>query len=188
MRFLFVCCSCLFLSVAANAQSSWKIIPGKPQSPSAANVDPAMPLPEYPRPQLKRANWQNLNGQWDYAITGAGESGIPASFEGKILVPYPVESALSGVGKTVNKDQALWYQTELSLGKPSGTNQAMLHFGAVDWQCDVFVNGKKVGRHEGGFDPFSFNITAYLNKGKKQVLTLRVWDPTDDGPQPRGKQ
>jgi beta-galactosidase/beta-glucuronidase len=188
MRILFSCLAAVVLSVAANAQPTWKIVPGKPQTPWVADVNPAKPLPEYPRPQLKRANWQNWNGLWKYAITAASEQNIPTSFQGDILVPYPVESALSGVGKTVGKDQALWYSTSIGLSKPSGNNQVILNFGAVDWQCDVFVNGKKVGRHEGGFDPFSFNITSYLGKGKQQAIALRVWDPTDDGPQPRGKQ
>ncbi|MFX4420290.1 glycoside hydrolase family 2, partial [Acinetobacter baumannii] len=85
---------------------------------------------------LKRASWQNWNGLWKYAITPASEQNIPSSFQGDILVPYPVESALSGVGKTVGKDQVLWYSTNIALSRPSGNNQVMLHFGAVDWQCD----------------------------------------------------
>ncbi|MCH5720584.1 glycoside hydrolase family 2 protein [Niabella hibiscisoli] len=188
MRILFSCLAAVVVSMVANAQGTWKIVPGKPQTPWVADVNPAKTLPEYPRPQLKRTNWQNWNGLWKYAITPASEENIPASFQGDILVPYPVESALSGVGKTVGKNQVLWYSTNITLSKPSGMNQVMLNFGAVDWRCDVFVNGKKVGRHEGGFDPFSFNITSYLGKGKQQAIALRVWDPTDDGPQPRGKQ
>lgn len=171
----------------ATAQS-WKPVEGKIMTPWAEKINPEKPLPEYPRPHLKRSNWQNLNGLWQYAVTDKNQQDIPSAMEGQILVPYAIESALSGVGKTVGKDKALWYRNTFSFSKPSGSNQLILHFGAVDWQCDLFVNGKKVGRHEGGFDPFSFNITSYLQKGKKQDIALRVWDPTDDGPQPRGKQ
>ncbi len=143
---------------------------------------------EYPRPQLVRTNWQNLNGLWQYAITPVSQQNIPAIFDGQILVPFSVESALSGVGKTVGKDQLLWYKNTFSIRAPKGSDQLLLHFGAVDWQCDVYVNGAKAGSHEGGSDPFSFNITKFLTKGNKQEIALRVWDPTDDGPQPRGKQ
>lgn len=175
-------------SLTVHAQA-WKPVEGKILTPWVKNVNPQKPLVAYPRPQLKRSgNWQNLNGLWKYAITDVNDQAIPANFDGTILVPYPVESALSGVGKRLGKNQVLWYKNVISLSKPSGTNQLILHFGAVDWQCDVFVNGKKAGRHEGGFDPFSFNITNYLKKGKNQEITLRVWDPTDEGPQPRGKQ
>ncbi|MFT4093716.1 MAG: glycoside hydrolase family 2 TIM barrel-domain containing protein [Niabella sp.] len=175
------------LGTAASAQL-WKPVEGKIITPWAEKINPEKPLPQYPRPQLKRNNWQNLNGLWQYALTPASRENIPSVFDGQILVPYPVESALSGVGKNVGKDNLLWYKTSVQLSKPGGNNQVLLHFGAVDWQCDVFVNGKKVGRHEGGFDPFTFNITGYLKKGKQQEIVLRVWDPTDEGPQPRGKQ
>lgn len=109
-------------------------------------------------------------------------------WEGDILVPFAVESKLSGVGRSVGKDKALWYSRTLILDPKLKRNRLLLHFGAVDWRCDVFVNGRRVGHHEGGFDAFSFDITTYLKKGKVQDLAVRVWDPTDDGPQPRGKQ
>ncbi|HTN37147.1 MAG TPA: hypothetical protein VL053_08735, partial [Arachidicoccus sp.] len=173
--------------VALSAQE-WKPVEGKIMTKWASKVNPAKPLRQYPRPQLKRANWQNLNGLWQYAITDTSREAVPTTFDGKILVPYAIESALSGVGKTVGKDKALWYKSTFSLAKLSKGNQLLLHFGAVDWRCDVYVNGKKVGRHEGGFDPFTFDITDALKKGKQQDIALRVWDPTDEGPQPRGKQ
>ncbi|GAA4801604.1 glycoside hydrolase family 2 TIM barrel-domain containing protein [Olivibacter ginsenosidimutans] len=173
----------------ANAQStSWKPVEGKIMSPWAKKVDPAKTLQEYPRPQLVRKNWQNLNGLWQYALTSANQTQVPSTFDGQILVPFAIESALSGVGKTVGKDQLLWYKTSIELSKAVSKDQVLLHFGAVDWRCTVYVNGEKVGTHEGGFDPFSFDITKQLKKGKKQEITLSVWDPTDDGPQPRGKQ
>jgi beta-galactosidase/beta-glucuronidase len=175
------------LSGVLSAQR-WEPVGGKILTPWAEKVNPAKPLPDYPRPQLVRGNWQNLNGSWHYAITPKSQESAPAAYDGQILVPYPVESALSGVGKGVGKDKLLWYQKSITLSKPSGDQRVLLHFGAVDWQCDVFVNGTRVGRHEGGYEPFSFDITPHLKKGKNQELLVRVWDPTDDGPQPRGKQ
>lgn len=180
---------CIFFSSGTLLfAQSWKPAGNKILTPWAEKIDVNNVLPEYPRPQLVRGNWQNLNGLWQYAITSAGQQSIPTNFDGNILVPYAVESALSGVGKTVSKDQVLWYKNTFNLKRPSGTEQLILNFGAVDWQCDVYVNGTKVGSHQGGFDPFSFNITKFLKKGNKQDIAIRVWDPTDDGPQPRGKQ
>ncbi len=150
-------------------------------------MDPKAPHPEYPRPQLTRTGWTNLNGQWDYAIVPA-KSGKPAQFQGKILVPFAVESALSGVGKTVGKDQELWYRTQFQAPKNMKGKRLLLHFGAVDWQADVFINGKNAGTHKGGYDPFTFDVTDLLGKPGTQELTVGVWDPSDDGPQPRGKQ
>jgi beta-galactosidase/beta-glucuronidase len=173
----------------ATAQNSnWEMVKGKIASPWAAQVDPASPLPEYPRPQMVRANWKNLNGLWDYAIQPQSEQTMPTAFQGKILVPFAIESALSGVGKSVGKDNVLWYKTEVVVPKQMRKQNVLLHFGGVDWQAEVFVNGQQVGRHEGGYDPFSLNITPQLKKGEKQEIALRVWDPTNDGPQPRGKQ
>jgi beta-galactosidase/beta-glucuronidase len=163
------------------------MVPGKIASPWSEKVSPAAVLPEYPRPQLVRDNWKNLNGLWDYAVTPKGAD-QPNTFEGKILVPFAIESSLSGVGRTVGKDSLLWYHTSITLPREMKGKKILLHFGAVDWQTDVFVNGLQAGSHKGGFDPFSFDITPYLKKAKEQEIVLRVWDPTDDGPQPRGKQ
>lgn len=127
-----------------------------------------------------------MNGLWDYSLTPKEEA-LPNTYTGKILVPFAVESALSGVGKTVGKDSLLWYRTTFTIPKGMKGQNILLHFGAVDWQAEVYVNGKKIGMHEGGFDPFSFDITSAVKKGNQQ-LEVRVWDPTDDGPQPRGKQ
>ena len=176
------------VALSVNAQDKWQIVPGKITSPWAEKVDPANPLPEYPRPQMVRKNWTNLNGLWDYSILPKSADEIPAQYAGKILVPFAVESALSGVGKTVGKDSVLWYEKTAQITSAMRKGAVLLHFGAVDWQCDVYVNGKKVGTHEGGYDPFSFDISSALVKGNNQKIAVRVWDPSDDGPQPRGKQ
>jgi beta-galactosidase/beta-glucuronidase len=178
----------LLVNYQLHAQQTWSIVPGKITTPWAANVNPANPLPEYPRPQLVRNNnWVNLNGSWEYAILPKNAQTIPATAQGTILVPFAVESALSGVGKTVGKDSVLWYKRTVSVSSTNNKN-VLLHFGAVDWECTVFVNGKEVGTHKGGYDPFTFDITAALKKGSKQDIAVRVWDPSDDGQQPRGKQ
>lgn len=180
---------CLSQALVTSVQAQdWKAVPGKITSPWAEKVDPTKTLPEYPRPQLVRSdNWKNLNGLWSYALTPK-DSAEPKAYAGKILVPFAIESSLSGVGKTVGKDSLLWYKTSFTIPSNLKNNNILLHFGAVDWKSEVYVNGKKVGTHEGGYDAFSFDITAFLKKGSKQELTVSVWDPTDEGPQPRGKQ
>ncbi len=177
----------ILLISCGQAQNPWVLKTNKILT-SWANVDANLPLPEYPRPQLVRTdNWKNLNGLWDYAITPKTVTN-PTQFEGKILVPFAVESAISGVQRTVGKDSTLWYRNQFVLPNTMKSKQVLLHFGAVDWQTEVFINGKSVGTHEGGFDPFTFNITSFLQKGANQEIKIRVWDPTDDGTQPRGKQ
>lgn len=178
----------LVFTLHGMAQNGWKIAGDRIVTPWAAKVDAVKPLPEYPRPQMVRTNWMNLNGLWQYAIVPGSSQDKPASFAGNILVPYAVESALSGVGKTVGKDSVLWYERTFTVPAAFKNNNVLLHFGAVDWLCDVYVNGKKIGSHQGGYDPFSFDITAALNRSGKQQITVRVWDPSDEGPQPRGKQ
>jgi beta-galactosidase/beta-glucuronidase len=168
-------------------QEGWHIVQDHVVTPWAKNVSATTPLPEYPRPQMSRDSWQNLNGLWNYKIETKEKTGLPVAFDGKILVPYAVESALSGVAKRVGKDSVLWYSRTVTLPASFKNKNVLLHFGAVDWQCDVYVNGKLAGTHQGGYDPFSFDITPHLKKGN-QIVSVRVWDPSDDGPQPRGKQ
>jgi beta-galactosidase/beta-glucuronidase len=173
------------LFAAASAQS-WQPAGDKLKTQWAENINPDQPLPEYPRPQLQREQWLNLNGMWDYAVVDRGSS-IPGTFDGRILVPYPVESSLSGVMKQVGPDRELWYQRSFTVPASWKNKNVVLNFGAVDWQADVWVNDVKVGTHKGGYTPFSFNITPFLVKGD-QKLTVKVWDPSDKGYQPRGKQ
>lgn len=181
--------ACLMLTSQLSFAQEWKPAGSKILTPWGEKVTAQQPHPEYPRPMLVRENnWQNLNGLWNYAITPASATEFPASWEGKILVPFAVESAISGVGKEVGKDKALWYHNTITLDKKVNKDNIILHFGAVDWQCDVYVNNNLVGRHEGGFNSFSMDITQFIKKGAKQDIVIRVWDPTDDGPQPRGKQ
>lgn len=143
------------------------------------------PWPEYPRPQLVRKDWQNLNGLWDYAITKKGDA-KPTKWDGQILVPFCIESALSGVGKHPTENDELWYRRDLDASAWKG-RRVILRFEAVDWETTVFVNGKELGTHRGMSDPFSFDITDALKDGKGE-LVVRVWDPTEKGSQPLGKQ
>ncbi|MFV0266839.1 MAG: glycoside hydrolase family 2 protein, partial [Draconibacterium sp.] len=149
-------------------------------------VTPENAWKEYPRPQLKRSEWQNLNGLWEYAIV-AKDAKQPESFQGNILVPFAVESALSGVGKQVLPDDKVWYRKKFQLSTDWKGKNIVLHFQAVDWESTVWLNGKLIGTHKGGSTAFSFDITKYLKKGE-QKLIVSVWDPTDEGEQPRGKQ
>lgn len=177
----------LSLQFSTYAQQGWKPVAGKIASPWAEKVNPSAPLPEYPRPQMVRSNWSNLNGLWQYSILPKSQQSIPTSLQGSILVPFAVESSLSGVGKTVGKDSVLWYKRTVSV--PAAKNKSvLLHFGAVDWKTTIYVNGKEVGSHEGGYDPFTIDITPGLKSGSSQEIAIQVWDPSDDGPQPRGKQ
>jgi hypothetical protein len=168
------------------ARAEWKPAQAPLMTRWAKDVTPEKALPEYPRPQLVRPDWLNLNGLWDYAITSKGAA-QPEKWDGQILVPFCIESALSGVGKHVTSDQNLWYRRTIALPAGWPGKRILLHFEAVDWQATVFVNGKEIGSHKGGFVPFEFDITAVLKDGKGE-LVVRVWDPTDTGSQPRGKQ
>jgi len=163
------------------------IPPTRLQTRWAALVKPGAVLPEYPRPQMVRKQWTNLNGQWDFAIT-ATDDARPTSFSAKILVPFPIESQLSGAGVRVSPSQRLWYRRTLDVPAVPSGQRLLLHFGAVDWEAAVFVNGSQVAEHKGGYDPFTADITAALKPGASQELVVAVRDPTDTGQQPRGKQ
>ena len=179
-----VCCA-LALTVCAQAQ--WKPAGDKIKTKWAEQINPQNVLLEYPRPQLERTDWVNLNGEWEYAIKPKGEV-EPNSFDGNILVPFAVESSLSGVQKEVGENNELWYKRSFAVPANWKNKDVVLNFGAVDWKADVFVNDILIGSHQGGFTPFSFNITPYLTGKSNQKLVVRVWDPSDRGYQPRGKQ
>lgn len=179
-----VCCA-LALTVCAQAQ--WKPAGDKIKTKWVEQINPQNVLPEYPRPQLERTDWVNLNGEWEYAIKPKGEV-EPNSFDGNILVPFAVESSLSGVQKEVGENNELWYKRSFAVPANWKNKDVVLNFGAVDWKADVFVNDILIGSHQGGFTPFSFNITPYLTGKSNQKLVVRVWDPSDRGYQPRGKQ
>lgn len=186
MRRFFLISSFLTL-FAIGSSAQWKPAGDKIKTDWASQINPANVLPEYPRPIMERSDWKNLNGLWNYAVINKGEH-LPAEFEGQILVPFAIESSLSGVGKRINENQELVYQRSFDIPSAWKGKQVLLHFGAVDWKTDVWVNDVKVGSHTGGFTPFSFDITAALSGKGNNQLVVKVWDPTDKGPQPRGKQ
>ena len=162
--------------LAATA-AEWKPAPGPLMTRWAKDVSPTNALPEYPRPQMVRKDWLNLNGLWDIQLGDDTET--------KILVPYPIESALSGVMKHSNR---MTYRRTFEIPKGWSGRHVLLHFGAVDWETKVSVNGKDLGVHRGGYDTFSFDITDALKAEGKQEITVEVLDPTNAGGQPRGKQ
>lgn len=156
------------------------------KTPWTDSVNPLCPLNEYPRPQLVREDWLCLNGEYDYAVTDA-KAGRPASFDGRITVPFAIESLLSGVGRTFRASERLWYRKSFTLPSSFDGKRALLHFEAVDWQCEVFVNSVRAGEHTGGYCPFTFDITELLKSGENELI-VKVYDPTDEGWQQRGKQ
>jgi beta-galactosidase/beta-glucuronidase len=150
-------------------------------------VTPENVWPEYPRPQMEREEWLSLNGLWEYSITDRAAP-APSAFEGSILVPFAVESALSGVGKRVLPEQRLWYRRDFTVPVGWDDRRVLLHFGAVDWDASVWVNGAPAGWHRGGYDPFSIDITDFIRPGQPQEIMVAVRDPSSTGDQARGKQ
>ena len=155
-------------------------------TPWGEALDREHPLPEYPRPQLRRNSYLNLNGIWEYAITKTAEK--PAAMQGEIVVPFSPETPLSGVGHILQPDEYLWYRRSVTL--PEGFfrgGRLLLHFGAVDQRCTVWVNGQEAGSHTGGYLSFALDATELI-EGDAFTLELRVTDPTDTGSLSRGKQ
>ena len=180
----FLICA-LLLTVSMSAQ--WAPAGDSLKTQWAEQINPQSVLPEYPRPLIERSLWNNLNGLWDYAITTRGAA-EPASFDGKILVPFAIESSLSGVMKEVGDKNELWYKRDFTIPSNWKGKNIVLNFGAVDWKADIFINDIMVGTHKGGYTPFSFDITPFLAGKTTHKLVVRVWDPTNAGFQPRGKQ
>ncbi|HEX5071306.1 MAG TPA: glycoside hydrolase family 2 TIM barrel-domain containing protein, partial [Vicinamibacterales bacterium] len=171
-------------------QAVWKPSAGPLLTRWAKDVTPDRVLPDYPRPQMVRSQWLNLNGLWDYAIVDRRSDVVPASgmFDGKILVPFPIESALSGVMKKVGDSNKVWYRRTFEVPREWQGQRVLLHFGAVDFQAWPMVNGQSFPAHQGGYDAFTLDITQALKPDGPQTLMVSVWDPTDAGQQPRGKQ
>jgi hypothetical protein len=176
----------LSLNCTRQQEIAWKIAENPILSEWASKVDPSKPWLNYPRPDMARKNWVSLNGLWEYAITAKGTK--PEKWDGNILVPYPVESALSGVKKRVSENQNLWYKRTFKVPAIWSKKHILLNFEACDWETNLWVDGKEAGTHRGGYDPFSFDITEALGDQTLHELIVCVWDPTDKGTQPRGKQ
>ena len=168
-------------------QGDWAPVDIPIRTSWSAEVSPANVHPEYPRPQMVREKWASLNGLWDYAVVEA-DAPQPKEWDGQILVPFCIESSLSGVGRRVSAEEALWYSTTFKVPSDWRKQRVMLNFGAVDWAADVYVNDQLAGRHTGGYTAFSFDVTPYLKGRGRQRLTVKVLDATNCGEQPSGKQ
>jgi len=177
----------LLVAVGARSEDAapWSVKQAPLMTRWAAEVNPTNALPDYPRPQLVRSAWLNLNGLWDYAIVPNGAA--PTNFSDRILVPFPVDSALSGVMRRLDETNTLWYRRQVTIPSTWRGQRVRLHFGAVDWHARVFINGRTVGQHRGGYDSFSFDITDQLTGSGLEEIMVAVSDPTE-GDQPRGKQ
>ena len=186
-HFAFIALAASFaISCNTADKTGWAPVGDRIMTQWGENLDPSEVLPEYPRPQMVRGEWMNLNGLWEYAITPAEAE--PDKMDGNILVPFAVESALSGAGRAVGENEALWYEREFIVPEEWAGQRVQLNFGAVDWKAEVYVDGAFVGEHTGGYAPFSFDVTDMLAKGKKHSLKVKVTDRTDKWFQPRGKQ
>ncbi len=156
-------------------------------TPWTSSVDLEAPLPAYPRPQLRRDNWQNLNGRWQYVVTPR-DAAQPTDFQNEIIVPFAIESSLSGVQQTLLPEDRLWYRRSFEVTSVEPGQRLLLHFGAVDWEAEVWLNGERVGIHRGGYDPFTFDISELISTGGEQELVVGVWDPSNFGEGAYGKQ
>ena len=174
------------VSVAASAQG-WAPAGNNIRTRWAAEVSPSNAHPEYPRPQMERPDWQSLNGLWSYSVQDATDEAMTQA-QGDILVPFCIESSLSGVGRTISEEEALWYSRTFTVPSDWKRKKVILNFDAVDWGCEVWVNGKSVGSHTGGYTAFSFDITKALKRKGEQILTVKVIDATENEFQPHGKQ
>ncbi|MGQ8338934.1 glycoside hydrolase family 2 protein [Sunxiuqinia sp. A32] len=179
-------CFLVFFAWSLNAQQ-WSSVEGKMMTPWASEVTPQNVWSEYPRPQFERSEWQNLNGLWEYAIL-TKESPQPKKFQGNVLVPFCMESALSGVGKSVMPEDRIWYKRTFSIPADWKAKSVNLNFEAVDYKATIWVNDALVGSHQGAYDRFSFDITPFIKEKGQQEIVVCVDDPSSLGVQPRGKQ
>ena len=174
--------------LAASAQTApWQMKQGPLMTPWASLVDTNNPLPEYPRPQMVRSSWLSLGGIWQFepGITNSDPVPTNQTLSSSILVPFPMESAISGV---MQYHAWSWYRRTFTVPSGWSGQRIILHLDAVDWQSQVYVNGQSAGMHKGGYDPFSYDITPYLTGSGPQELIIQVYNPVDNGSQPRGKQ
>ena len=184
--FLFI--SILFLSSFCIAQKiSYSAPEFRLSTEWSSDVNPDNPHPEYPRPTMIRPEWKSLNGRWHFALAEK-ESGLPNIFDREIIVPFPVESALSGICQNVSPKEKIWYRRTFFIPESWSGRFIQLHFGASDWETTVYINGSEIGKHRGGYDPFSFDISSYLDERGVQEIVVSVWDPSNTYHQPRGKQ
>jgi len=166
--------------------SVWQPVPGQLITRWGAEVTPENAWQEYPRPQLVRSSWHNLNGLWEYA-TAPVETEMVQEYSGEILVPFPLESALSGVKRVLQPTERLWYRRRFSIPEEWADQRVLLHIGAADWQTSAWLNDQPLGMHQGGYLPFQFELTRFLKAGDNELI-LAVWDPSDTHWQARGKQ
>ncbi|MBE8520812.1 glycoside hydrolase family 2 [Amycolatopsis sp. H6(2020)] len=170
----------------AGSPPQWQRLAPPLSTPWTNDVSPTNALPDYPRPQLTRSKWQNLNGVWEFSSAKPGEAApVGKTLGERILVPYPVESALSGI---MRHETNMWYRRTFQLPRDWRGQRILLHFQAVDYDTTVLVNGKTVSRHTGGYDAFSVDVTDALTTARDQELIVGVADPNDQGGQPIGKQ
>ena len=166
---------------------TWNPVTKHISTPFAENVSPDNALPEHPRPQMVRQQWQNLNGLWDYALEPIGTTSAPATYQGQILVPFAIDAPLSGIMEILRPNQRLWYRRNFTVPENWAGKRILLHFQASDWETSVYINGEKAGQHRGGYDPFTFDITDHLTDGANELI-VSCWDATEQQPQALGKQ
>jgi len=165
----------------------WAPVQGHIMTPWAKDVTPDKVWPEYPRPQMVREAWKNLNGLWDYAVRKVDEP-KPAEFDGEILVPFSIEAPLSGVGRQVDITEAIWYRRKFEIPEKWQNQRLLIHFEASDFETTVWLNGKRIGAHIGAYDPFRFDLTESVIAGGIQELIVKVYDPHETVFRSLGKQ
>jgi hypothetical protein len=180
--------ACLAMALMLPLFGEYQIQPNQLMTPWGEKITPENAWREYPRPHLVRQNWQNLNGLWQYAVNER-KADRPEEWAGEILVPFAIETPISGVKRLLDPKEQLWYRRMFNVAFNNAKERVLLHFGGVDFRTQVFVNGVEVTDvpHESGNLPFSLDVTDFVKQGENE-LVLQVWDPTDAGNQSRGKQ